>query len=84
MPDNYQSAGVHIRNLADLPVPYEVVESHGKFRIVRIAPPYYSGYAIWVVNEKGFFWEPATSIEAAHAYLTSEEAREYQEADRPA
>lgn len=78
MRDNYQSAGEHIRNLADLTVPYEVLETDGRFRIVQIAPPYYSGFQLWIVNEKGFFWEPAANLDKALAYLGSDEAKEYQ------
>jgi hypothetical protein len=71
MPDNYLSAGEHVRNLADLPGQYEIVEAIGAFRIVRIEPPFFQGYEFWVVNEKGFFWEPAESREAAKVYIES-------------
>jgi hypothetical protein len=69
--ENYQSAGELVRNIADLPTPVEVLETHGKFRIVRVRPPYYSGSELWVVNEKGFFWEPIASVDAGRAYLQS-------------
>jgi len=72
MPENYLSAGEHLRNLADLPGMYEVLEEHGEFRIVQIAPPYFQGSEFWVVNEKGFFWEPADSLQAARDYIASE------------
>ena len=78
MPDNYQSAGEHIRNIADLTSGYEVLETIGLFRIVRIDPPYYAGYELWIINEKGFFWEPAANLDVAFAYLESDEAKEYQ------
>jgi len=75
--DNYQSAGTHIRNVHDLAEPVEILEEHGAFRIVRLAPPFFAGSEIWVINEKGFFWEPASSLEHAHLYLESEEAKAY-------
>jgi hypothetical protein len=78
MSENYPSTGLHIRNLAQLPGAYEVIETSGPFRIVRINPPYFEGYAYWVVNERGFFWEPAESVEQARRYLESDEARSYQ------
>ncbi len=78
MPENYLSAGEHIRNIADFPFEVEILETHGKFRIVRLAPPFAGGYEHWVVNEKGFLWEPASSIEAARDYLLTPEALEYQ------
>lgn len=80
MPENYPSANEHIRNLEQLTSPYEVLATEGKFRIVRLAPPYAGGYEIWVVNEKGFLWEPAASIDKAIDYLVSPEAVEYQAA----
>ncbi len=81
--DNYQSAGTHIRNIGDLPEPPEVIEEHGAFRIVRLAPPYFSGSEIWVVNEKGFFWEPASDVEGARKYLESDEAKAYESDAEP-
>lgn len=66
-----------VRNIGQMPG-YEVLETHGLFRIVRLLPPYYGGSEIWVVNEKGFLWEPAADVEAARAYLETDEAREYQ------
>lgn len=75
--DNYQSAGEHIRNIADLPAHVEVLEEHGLFRIVRLPPPYVAGSEIWVVNEKGFLWEPASDVDAARAYLQTDEAQAY-------
>ncbi len=77
--DNYPGASESIRNLNSVPGRYEVLEEHGKFRIVKFSPLTFDGYAIWVVNERGFLWEPAASLEAAHAYLQGDEAREYNE-----
>jgi hypothetical protein len=77
MTDNYQSSGEHVRNLADLRAKFEVLESHGKFRIVRVDFPYFEGYEFWVVNERGFLWEPAKDLGAAQKYLESEEAQDY-------
>lgn len=77
VPDNYPSASEMTRNLAQLMIPYEVLETVGKFRIVRLEPPFWGGYELWVVNEKGFFWEPALDLDRAFAYLNSDEAKEY-------
>lgn len=79
MRDNYQSAGEHFRNIASFrPEQVEVLESSGRFRIVRLAPPYMGGYEYWVINDGGFLWEPARSLEDARHYLESEEALAYQ------
>lgn len=77
MPENYPSANEVVRNLSDLEGKYEIIEERGKFRIVRLEPPYYAGAEFWVVNEKGFLWEPAATLESALAYLDSAEARNY-------
>lgn len=77
MKDNYLSAGEHIRNISDIPGGVEIVEAHGLFRIARLDPPYFDGFEYWIVNEKGFLWEPAKDVEAARAYLDTDEAREY-------
>ena len=74
---NYPSASQVVRNLADLQAPYEELEARGLFRIIRIAAPFFGGYEFWVVNEKGFLWEPASTLEAAQAYLETDEAKEY-------
>jgi hypothetical protein len=76
--DNYPGASESIRNLNSVPGRYEVLEEHGKFRIVRFHPLSFQGYVFWVVNERGFLWEPADSLEAARAYLETDEAKEYQ------
>ena len=74
--DTYPNATEMVRNLSQMGE-YEVLETHGKFRIVRLAPPYYNGFELWVVNEKGFMWEPAATVEAGRVYLQTDEAREY-------
>lgn len=76
--DNYPSASEMVRNLSDIRVKRELVMTDGKFRVVRFSPPYFDGYEYWVVNEKGFMWEPAESFSAALAYLESAEAQDYQ------
>ena len=81
MNENYPSAGEIVRNLAQVTSPYEVVSTHGRFRIVRFDSPFWGGYEFWVVNEKGFLWEPAEDLEAAHEYLRSPEAAEYNQGD---
>jgi hypothetical protein len=77
MPDNYPSASEMPRNLSQIKIPFEVVATEGKFRIVHIPAPYFEGYEYWIVNEKGFMWEPADNLDAAIDYLGTEEAREY-------
>ena len=76
--DNYPGATESIRNLASVPGRYQVLEEHGKFRIVQFVPLSFQGYNFWVVNERGFLWEPADSLDGARAYLDSDEAKEYQ------
>ncbi|HEY0866657.1 MAG TPA: hypothetical protein VGE01_04740 [Fimbriimonas sp.] len=78
--ENYASSSEVVRNLADLRTAYEVIGTEGKFRIIRFSPPYFDGYEFWVVNEKGFLWEPADRLEDAEAYLKTDEAREYNDA----
>lgn len=75
---NYQSSAAVIRNLADVPGAHEVVWEEGRFRIVQFALPYFGGYEYWIVNEKGFLWEPADTLDDAEAYLKTDEAMEYQ------
>jgi hypothetical protein len=74
---NYPSSSEVIRNLAELRAGYEVMQTDGKFRIVKIDTPFFAGSEFWVVNEKGFLWEPAESLAAASEYLKSTEAKEY-------
>jgi hypothetical protein len=76
--DNYPSASEIVRNLAQLGE-YEVLDTYGRFRVVRLPPPGYGGSELWVVNEKDFMWEPAASLDAAYEYLLGDEAREYNE-----
>lgn len=78
MNNNYPGSSQAIRNIADIRTSYEVVHTEGHFRIVRLASPYFDGAEYWVINERGFLWEPANSEEAARAYLRTEEALEYQ------
>jgi len=80
MVEGYASASELIRNLSHVRADYEVLETNQRFRIVRFATPFYDGSEFWVVNEKGFLWEPADSVEAAQTYMDSAEAREYNEA----
>ena len=74
---NYPSSSEIIRNLADVKTRFSVLEQTGKFRIVQFDPPYFGGYELWIVNEKGFLWEPALDLDQALAYLSSEESIEY-------
>lgn len=75
--ENYQSASEMIRSLDKIRVPHEVLETCGPFRLLRFQRPYWDGYEFWIVNEKGFMWEPGESLEALHRYLESDEAQEY-------
>jgi hypothetical protein len=75
---NYPSASQAIRNLSDIRSPHEVLYEEGKFRVIRFATPFFGGSEFWVVNEKGFLWEPVESEDAALEYLTSDEAQEYE------
>lgn len=81
MPENYPSASEITRNISQLPDPPEFVDEMGRFRIVRLVPPFWGGYEYWVINEKGFFWEPAISLERAREYLGGDEARAYNEGE---
>lgn len=75
--DNYQSASEMIRSLDKIRVPYEVLEERGPFRLLRFVSPFWDGYEFWLVNEKGFMWEPGESAEALRAHLAGDEARDY-------
>ena len=77
--ENYQSASEMIRSLDKIRVPHAVLAEHGPFRLLRFESPYWDGYEFWVVNEKGFMWEPAESEAALWAYLETDEAKEYLE-----
>lgn len=83
MPENYPNATESLRNIASLQGKYEVVSERGRLRIVRIQPPFFAGCEWWVVNEKGFLWEPASSLEDAERYLEGDEAREYNSPESP-
>ena len=76
--DNYPSASEMVRNVSGIRVPHQVLMNEGKFRIVKFEAPYYQGMEYWVINEKGFMWEPADNLQVALAYLESPEALEYQ------
>lgn len=56
---------------------YETVLTEGPFRVIRFDTPFFAGSEFWIVNEKGFLWEPVESQEAALAYLLGEEAGDY-------
>jgi hypothetical protein len=78
--DNYPSASEMVRNLSDIRVRHELLHVEGKFRVIRFERPFFQGSEFWVVNEKGFMWEPADSLDAAMHYLKGSEAAEYQKA----
>jgi len=76
---NYPSNSEVVRNIADVKSAFEVVSEEGPFRVLQFDSPFLHGYAYWIVNEKGFLWEPCDSLEAAAAYLNGAEAKEYSE-----
>ncbi len=81
--EHYPSAADEIiRNIAQV-AGVEVLEDHGFWRIVRLPEPGIEGAVLWVVNPRGFLWEPATTVEAARAYLTTDEAIEASESQPP-
>ena len=75
---NYPSNSEVVRNVADLKAPFELLKTVGAFRVIRFAPPYLHGYEYWIINEKGFLWEPGSSLEESERYLESDEALAYQ------
>lgn len=75
--ENYQSASEMIRSLDKIRVPYEVLDTYGPFRILKFQRPFWDGYEFWVVNEKGFMWEPGDSLEQLQEYVLGEEAQAY-------
>ena len=77
--ENYQSASEMVRSLDKIRVPFEQLDTHGPFRLLRFSSPYWDGYEFWLVNEKGFMWEPAESEAELRGYLASDEAKEYME-----
>ena len=79
MNNNYPSSSQAIRNIADLKLAYKVIHTEGFFRIFQFESPFVSGSEFWVVNEKGFLWEPASTVDEAIKYLLSDEAIEYQQ-----
>lgn len=75
--ENYQSASEMIRSLDKIRVPYEVLAEHGPFRLLRFERPFWDGFSFWLVNEKGFMWEPADTEADLWKYLEGDEAKEY-------
>jgi hypothetical protein len=74
---NYPSAAdAVIRNIAQI-VGVEILEEKHPWRIVSIPEPGTEGAVLWVVNEKGFLWEPVSTVEEARAYIQGPEAQEY-------
>lgn len=81
MADNYPSSSEAIRNLSQIPMVYATLGEFGRFRLIDFHPKFCNGYRFWLVNERGFLWEPSDSIEEALAYLDSEEALAYEAED---
>lgn len=76
--EGYASASEVIRNLAQVTGKYAQVHADRRFAVVQFEPPYLGGSEFWVVNEKGFLWEPVDTLKDALTYLQSAEALEYQ------
>jgi hypothetical protein len=60
-----------IRNLSQVTGGFEVLFERGEFRVVRFTKVIDLS-DIWVVNEKGFFWEPVDSREQGIRFIDSE------------
>lgn len=82
--ENYQSASEMIRSLDKIRVPHEVLATHGPFRLLRFQRPFWDGYEFWLVNEKGFMWEPGDSEADLWRYLEGDEAQDYIKANAAA
>ena len=74
---NYQAASEMIRSLDKIRVPYVLLAEQGPFRLLRFDSPFWDGYEFWIVNEKGFMWEPGETEASLLAYLEGDEAKEY-------
>lgn len=79
--DNYPSSSEVVRNLSQIRVHWETLHTEGKFRVVKIDPPFFDGFEFWIVNERGFLWEPALDLGQVLEYLESDEARSYNDGD---
>ncbi len=77
MQERIPSSSELVRRVDELKVPFEVLVEDGRFRVIRVAKPFFQGSEYWVINEKGFLWEPCASEDDALAYLVSEEALDY-------
>jgi hypothetical protein len=75
--NNYPNASLVIRNVSELTCEYEVILEDGLFRVIRLDPPFLHGSEFWIINERGFLWEPVDNFNAALLYLKSPEAIEY-------
>jgi hypothetical protein len=65
------SASEMIRNLSQVTGGFEVLFERGEFRVVRFSKVIDLS-DIWVVNDKGFFWEPVDSLEQGIRFIDTE------------
>lgn len=70
--NNYASASEVVRNLRQIRAKWDLLVEQDGFQIVKFAPPYVLGYEYWLVNDKGYLWEPADSEEQALNCLMEE------------
>lgn len=69
-----------VRNLSQVRGTWSVLLESGPFRVVRFEKMI-EGSELWIVNDKGFLWEPVATEDAALAWLDSDEARSDETAD---
>ena len=60
-----------VRNLSQVRGTWTVLHEERAFRVVEFEKRI-EGSVIWVVNDRGFLWEPADSLPSALAFLASE------------
>ena len=65
------SASEMIRNLSQVTGGYEVLYEQGEFRVVKFAKVIETS-DFWVVNDKGFFWEPVDSLPQGIDFIQTE------------
>jgi hypothetical protein len=65
------SASEMIRNLSQVTGGYEVLYERGEFRVVKFGKVIETS-DFWVVNDKGFFWEPVDSLPQGIDFIQTE------------
>ena len=71
MPNGLSPDRELVRNLSQVRGTWKVLHEEGSFRVVEFEKRI-EGSVIWVVNDRGFFWEPAGSLPSAMDFLASE------------